>query len=374
MGSAAWIRTRVTPMPLRTTCPCDSSNASSGPPVSTASVSGSRFRGTTASTLSWRARRLSVRATSVQRAWGASWAASAGPVQDDASKEATDPDRMARAHGLARPFVAVDSGVLHRFSKLPGLPLCPQENQPMKVVDHDDIHSDPCDPRRWTRHRGPAYIPGMDQHPVSARWRVVAASLAELAVFLVVPSLFLMRYVGHFAGSGLAVAPHLSLIVTVWFVIVALRLWVHWNAGQGRTRLFAASLGISAFLFAGLLYYALTVAGLTYWNNVVSWELIRAYSTQIGPLSASLELPLATLGLVLVAGFGVLWGVARFYSTRWDRTRQTAARLSPMTPRAGGMALVLLVVVQAVGIGSGRWGARGEPVSPTCTPGGPSPG
>lgn len=144
--------------------------------------------------------------------------------------------------------------------------------------------------------------------------RVLAWAALEAAVLVLPAAAFLSLYVQHPAGSALAVAPHLKLLLSAWLAFVALRMAV----GSLAPASGLARWGLALLAVAGLLswwgYQALVLVGLASWGRVVSAVLVLTYVGQAPQLAQAVGLAfwpmlagLALLASLLVAGAARHW-------------------------------------------------------------------
>ena len=160
----------------------------------------------------------------------------------------------------------------------------------------------------------------------------------------------------------------MGILMTLWFVGVAARLLYHRRESHGVVSRGLLSFGFSILIFGGLLYYTLVVLGLFYWNNVITWDLIRSYAVQIRPLAGTLEVPLLPVVVLLGLGHTLLWMSVARYLALWDWTEHALDHFRPTTFVFGAGTLVVLLVILSVGFSRGHWAYQDEPLSLTFRP------
>jgi len=177
----------------------------------------------------------------------------------------------------------------------------------------------------------------------------------ELLVWLLPSAAFLAVFVFLFHRSGYGALPHLGLIVTPWLVWVAARISAGRLGLEGHAlRAVLSFLPAALFLCLGA-YYSLVILGLHYWNNVISWEVLRTYSRQIRPLADSMEIPLSLPVLVGLGLLLILWSGIWLYLVRpgWPLERARRAdqqdRPTPTLPIPEPHAEPVLVICQLPG-------------------------
>jgi glucan phosphoethanolaminetransferase (alkaline phosphatase superfamily) len=108
--------------------------------------------------------------------------------------------------------------------------------------------------------------------------RITFAFLAEVALVFSAPAGFLIWYVGSHGADGSSVLPHLEVIGLLVLGAAALRgsLWAV-GVPSNIARL-ASCILLSVMLLSIWLYYTLAVGGAHYWGQIISLEVLRAYS------------------------------------------------------------------------------------------------
>ena len=167
----------------------------------------------------------------------------------------------------------------------------------------------------------------------------------ELTTELLIISLptfaFLYVFAFHF-GQGIESAVlHAGIIALILLNLVAIRLlisliWAPLYRGLSTSLLFL-------LLVTGTLYYSLVIIGLYHWNQVISWDLLRTYSSQLEPLFRALGIPLLPSVLAVFAVTVVLFFLLRAWvkATVWPET--ILRRWSPVTSGAIILAAPLML-------------------------------
>ncbi len=189
--------------------------------------------------------------------------------------------------------------------------------------------------------------------------------LGEALFVFVLPALFLWVYVGGFDRPVEAVLPHLRLVAVVWGLTLALRLLA---SGFGirahvNTRGHAVLLGLLAA--ASVIYYGLVLVGLSYWNNVISWELMWTYGAQARSFAGAMGIHMGAVvvsGVILVA---LTTTACISVLTRLDWLPALEDRIRRPVRILAAAALFTVSFLEASTLAEGRWVRSGEPVSLT---------
>ena len=199
-------------------------------------------------------------------------------------------------------------------------------------------------------------------------WLIFGGIAAELVFFLTVPVAFLVVYVSQFHQPYSAVIPHLGLVILGWFLLAGLRI----AAGYTQPNPAYFRLGSAALLggatLALFIYYLLVWIGLSYWNHVITWDLIRTYSRDFSATAAALEIPLLPVVFVLIASYLIVSATAWTLLRYIDWTDLAAREFSPRFRKTAGILLMFLVCLTVLDFYGGRLSRLGEPLSLTFFP------
>lgn len=155
--------------------------------------------------------------------------------------------------------------------------------------------------------------------------------LWDALLWLALPSVFLLAYIGAFSAPSSAALPHLRLVLLFWFCATFARFLL------GRLIQHPAAIRLSTTVLLSLAfalivaYYAAVLVGMQSWHRVISWELITSYATQVPYLADTLEISLPVsamvIGLIYLALVSAVWmwvglsdwcsPLARRVSTPW---------------------------------------------------------
>lgn len=152
--------------------------------------------------------------------------------------------------------------------------------------------------------------------------------LLEMALFAVLPAVFLIGYVHQYRAPSSAIWPHAQVVAILWGGLAFVRLicvvWLGRSPAQLLGSLFAA-----VVLFSMVMYYSLVWIGLGSWGRVISAELIDTYFSQLPALCAVLEVPFPAAVAALVCALLIGWWAAFRYLRAYDWVRA----LSSSVPR-----------------------------------------
>jgi hypothetical protein len=187
----------------------------------------------------------------------------------------------------------------------------------------------------------------------------------DVALWYLLPALFMTVYVAVFSEPTAAVIPHLSVLTLPLLLIVLARVLLARLVASVEIGRLLASVLIAALLSLLIVYYTMVLIGLASWGGVVSWEVIPSFFKQAEVAADLLHVATPFVDGAPVALFVVLTGAVRLYLARFDWAIPWAARVSNFTVVsvvAGGM---LAMAVYGFDFSFGSATRVAEPISLT---------
>ena len=149
----------------------------------------------------------------------------------------------------------------------------------------------------------------------------------DMAIWACVPTLFLFAYVHYQDAPPDAVLPHYRLVLLSFLCLAVLRITLsQLILNRFVTQLAAASVTVLLLIIL-ILYYSLVLVGLGSWGQVISYDLIASYATQIPDLADTLGISIFLAVCAILFGYALLLVAASVYIRRFDWTPHLARYL-----------------------------------------------
>lgn len=190
----------------------------------------------------------------------------------------------------------------------------------------------------------------------------------EYLVWLAMAGVFLFVYVGTYSFPTDAVLPHIRVFTILIFSTLLIKLiLMSIYGGEGFSKLVSSTIFTITFLLF-VIYYALVLIGLEYWNRVISLELILPYIRQLpqflGVLGVSPFIALVFSVCVIV---GVFFG-SYVYMSRFNSAYLMSGRISNAMRASVILLGAAIVAITFTQVRDGTWAYEYEPISLTINP------
>ncbi len=162
----------------------------------------------------------------------------------------------------------------------------------------------------------------------------------DAAVWFFAPLVFLYFYLRYPIAASSAIAPHLLILLLIFFLVGAIRLSIALFLPNSHVARATIVFSYALAFHLTLIYYPLVIIGLDAWGQVISWDLIWSYARQAPDLADALGISFSLSLLGVLAVFIGFLAMAWWYLRRldWPQTVVTYAR-------ARGQARALIVTL-----------------------------
>ncbi len=142
---------------------------------------------------------------------------------------------------------------------------------------------------------------------------ILRALFKELLLWLLLPVLFLVYYVGVRSNPVASGTTHLLLIIQAAIFIFTLNSLINTIIKNKKIAGLVISFIYATCIFSMLFYYILVYVGLNTWGRVITVELIISYANQLEALFNALGLPYLIIQFILFITFVSGWFLLFFY-------------------------------------------------------------
>ncbi|WP_371369465.1 sulfatase-like hydrolase/transferase [Pseudomonas sp. QL9] len=191
----------------------------------------------------------------------------------------------------------------------------------------------------------------------------------SIALFLVLPLLFLLVYIEWLHAPTNAFAVHLRVVAEIAVAMAGIRLLIGLLPVGILLRRVLASVMIACVLFGFIALYAGAFVGMKFWGRVASVQLLSTYVSQ-GPetlkaLGISLYGVAGAIGvLFLLIAIAVFW-----YLKKYDWVSASRETLSPATLGIVTAGLLCVFAIYVASFEAQGWAREAEPLSLALFPG-----
>ena len=190
----------------------------------------------------------------------------------------------------------------------------------------------------------------------------------DVALWFLMPCVFLIAYVLGYAEPSTAVVPHLELASLPLLTIFLARLVLARSSGSSRLYFGVTSTMTASALALHVIYYIVVLIGLHSWGGVVAWNVVPTFFLQSSLITEVWKIPRACIIAVPLLVYWWAITLCRSYFDRVDWVPFLNPRLSGLMFAAvllGGLALIGIVNFQ---FWTGAFTALQEPFSVTSFP------